>query len=189
MDSGKLVVLSAPSGSGKTSLVKELLKEKLNLAFSVSATSRAPRRKEKNNLDYYFLSHDEFVEKINGNAFLEYEEVYEGTFYGTLKSEIKRIWESGKHVLFDIDVYGGIKIKNQYPKNTLSIFVMPPSIKELEIRLRKRGTESEEKIKYRLNKSAEELSLSKKFDVVIINDDFIVTKNKLIGIVNEFIKS
>ena len=102
---------------------------------------------------------------------------------------LKRIWESRKQVLFDIDVYGGIKIKTQYPKNTLSIFVMPPSIKELEIRLRKRGTESEEKIKYRLNKSAEELSLSKKFDVVIINDDFIVTKNKLIEIVNEFIKS
>ena len=189
MDSGKLVVLSAPSGSGKTSLVKELLNEKLNLGFSISATSRAPRGKEKNSLDYYFLSHEEFVEKINENAFLEYEEVYKGTFYGTLKNDIKRIWESGKHVLFDIDVYGGIKIKNQYPKNTLSIFVMPPSIEELEIRLRKRDTESEEKIKYRLNKSVEELSLSKKFDVVIINDDFKVTKNKLIEIVNKFMKS
>ena len=122
MDSGKLVVLSAPSGSGKTSLVKELLKEKLNLGFSISATSRAPRGKEKNNLDYYFLSHDEFVEKINENAFLEYEEVYKGTFYGTLKSEIKRIWESGKHVLFDIDVYGGIKIKNQYPRKYIICF-------------------------------------------------------------------
>ena len=189
MDSGKLVVLSAPSGSGKTSLVKELLKEKLNLGFSISATSRAPRGKEKNNLDYYFLSHDEFVERINENAFLEYEEVYKGTFYGTLKKEIKRIWESGKHVLFDIDVYGGIKIKNQYPENTLSVFIMPPSIKELEIRLRNRGTESEEKIKHRLNKSKEELSFSKKFDVVVMNDDFIETKIKLIEIVNEFIKS
>ena len=189
MNSGKLVVLSAPSGSGKTSLVKELLKENLNLDFSVSATSRAPREKEKNNLDYYFLSHDEFVEKINENAFLEYEEVYKGTFYGTLKNEIRRIWESGKHVLFDIDVYGGIKIKKQYPKNTLSVFVMPPSIKELEIRLRKRGTESQDKIKHRLNKSMEELSFSKKFDVVVINDDFKETKNKLIEIVNEFIKS
>ena len=189
MNSGKLVVLSAPSGSGKTSLVKELLKEKLNLGFSISATSRAPRGKEKNNLDYYFLSHDEFVERINENAFLEYEEVYKGTFYGTLKKEIERIWESGKHVLFDIDVYGGIKIKTQYPENTLSVFIMPPSIKELEIRLRKRGTESEEKIKHRLNKSKEELSFSKKFDVVVINDDFVVTKNKLVEIVNEFTKS
>ena len=189
MDSGKLVVLSAPSGSGKTSLVKELLKEKLNLGFSISATSRAARGKEKNNLDYYFLSHDEFVEKINENAFLEYEEVYKGTFYGTLNNEIKRIWKSGKHVLFDIDVYGGIKIKTQYPKNTLSIFIMPPSIKELEIRLRKRGTESEEKIKHRLNKSEEELSFSKKFDVVVVNDNFVVTKNKLLEIVKEFIKS
>ena len=189
MDSGKLVVLSAPSGSGKTSLVKELLKEKLNLGFSISATSRAPRGKEKNSLDYYFLSHEEFVDKINENAFLEYEEVYKGTFYGTLKNEIKRIWESGKHVLFDIDVYGGIKIKNQYPENTLSVFIMPPSNKELEIRLRKRGTESEEKIKNRLNKSEEESSLSKKFDVVLMNDDFLETKIKLIEIVNEFIKS
>ena len=188
MKKGKLIVFSAPSGSGKTTLVNHLLKQDLPLGFSISATSRSPRGSEKNGKDYYFLSKESFNKKINENAFIEYEEVYEGTYYGTLNSEIKRLWKEGKHVLFDIDVEGGLNIKKKFPENTLSIFVQPPSIKELEIRLRKRATENEEKIQQRLNKSAEELSFSKNFDVILINDDINETKKKATNLVKQFIK-
>ena len=187
MKKGKLIVFSAPSGSGKTTLVNHLLKQDLPLGFSISATSRAPRGSEKNGKDYYFLSKESFNKKINENAFIEYEEVYEGTYYGTLNSEIKRLWKEGKHVLFDVDVEGGLNIKKKFPENTLSIFVQPPSIKELEIRLRKRATENEEKIQQRLNKSAEELSFSKNFDVILINDNINEAKKKATNLVKQFI--
>ena len=146
MNSEKLIVFSAPSGSGKTTLVNHLLEQSLPLGFSISATSRAPRGKEKDGVEYHFLSPEGFKEKIRENAFVEYEEVYENTFYGTLTSELKRLWKEGKQVLFDIDVKGGLTIKKKYPKQTLSIFVQPPSIEELENRLRHRATDSEEKI-------------------------------------------
>lgn len=188
MKKGKLIVFSAPSGSGKTTLVNHLLKQDLPLGFSISATSRAPRGSEKNGKDYYFLSKESFNKKINENAFIEYEEVYEGTYYGTLNSEIKRLWKEGKHVLFDVDVEGGLNIKKKFPENTLSIFVQPPSIKELEIRLRKRATENEEKIQQRLNKSADELSFSKNFDVILINDNINEAKKKSLNLVKQFIK-
>ena len=188
MKKGKLIVFSAPSGSGKTTLVNHLLKQDLPLGFSISATSRSPRGSEKNGKDYYFLSKESFNKKINENAFIEHEEVYEGTYYGTLNSEIKRLWKEGKHVLFDVDVEGGLNIKKKFPENTLSIFVQPPSIKELEIRLRKRATENEEKIQQRLNKSAEELSFSKNFDVILINDNINEAKKKATNLIKQFIK-
>ncbi len=167
---GKLIVFSAPSGSGKTTIVRHLLKqERFNLAFSVSATSRAPRAFEKNGKDYYFISSKEFKDKIKTDAFLEWEEVYRDTFYGTLKSEIERIWKLKKHVIFDIDVVGGLRIKNKYPKETLAVFVKPPSVDELKIRLKKRSTESEDKINMRISKASVELATAPQFDQIIKN--------------------
>ena len=145
-DSGKLVVFSAPSGSGKTTLVHHLLHQGLPIGFSISATSRPPRGKEKDGVDYFFMSENSFREKIAENAFLEYEEVYEGTFYGTLRSEVDRLWKTGKTVLFDIDVVGGLNVKRQYPDQCLALFIQPPSLSELEKRLRGRGTDNEKKI-------------------------------------------
>lgn len=139
MSAGKLIVFSAPSGSGKTTLVQHVLSQDLPLGFSISATSRPPRGKEQNGKEYYFLSSSEFKQKIQENAFLEYEEVYQDTFYGTLVSEINRLWAAGKHVLFDIDVMGGLNIKKKYPKETLAVFVKPPSLSALEERLRKKS--------------------------------------------------
>ena len=159
MKTGKLFVFSAPSGSGKTTLVRHLLLQNLPLGFSISATSRPPRGEEKDGVDYYFLSEDEFRQKIEEEAFIEYEEVYQGAFYGTLRSEVERLWKEGKNVLFDIDVIGGLNVKEQYPEETLAVFVQPPSLEELEKRLRERKTETEEKIQQRLDKSAKELIL------------------------------
>lgn len=167
----KLIVFSAPSGSGKTTIVRHLLDQsKLPLAFSISATTRAPRGNEKNGVDYYFLSKEEFEQKIHEGAFLEYEEVYPGLFYGTLKSEIERLWASGKAVLFDIDVMGGLTIKKTYPEKTLTVFVKPPSVEALEQRLRNRNTDSEETLRVRLAKSASELEKASAFDKILIND-------------------
>lgn len=167
----KLIVFSAPSGSGKTTIVRHLLEQsKLPLAFSISATTRAPRGNEKNGVDYYFLSKEEFEQKIREGAFLEYEEVYPGLFYGTLKSEIERLWASGKAVLFDIDVMGGLTIKKTYPEKTLTVFVKPPSVEALEQRLRNRNTDSEETLQVRLAKSASELEKASAFDEILIND-------------------
>ena len=159
MNSGKLIVFSAPSGSGKTTLVRHLLEQDLPLGFSISATSREPRGKEQNGIDYYFLSSTQFQEKIQKKAFLEYEEVYQDTFYGTLNSELDRLWSSGKQVLFDIDVVGGVTIKKKYPKETLAIFVQPPSISELESRLRKGGQIMKKKSKNVLQKQEQNLSM------------------------------
>lgn len=169
---GKLFVFSAPSGSGKSTIVNHLLSiDELNLAFSISATSRAPRGEEKDGEHYYFMSADEFKSHIEKDDFLEWEEVYQNNFYGTLKLEVERIWKMGKHVVFDIDVIGGLNIKKQFPEQTLSIFIMPPSVEELRNRLVKRSTETAEKIEMRVAKAAKELESASSFDVVITNDE------------------
>lgn len=168
---GKLIVFSAPSGSGKTTIVRHLLKQpKLNLEFSISATSRERRGQEVDGKDYYFLSAKEFKQKIKNKEFLEWEEVYRDNFYGTLKTEVERIWAMGKHVIFDIDVSGGLRIKRKYPEQTLAIFVKPPSIDELKIRLKKRKTESDDKINMRIAKASAELATAPLFDTIIVND-------------------
>lgn len=185
---GKLIVFSAPSGSGKTTLVRHLLQQPdLNLDFSVSATSRQARGKEVHGKDYYFLSADEFKNHIQNDDFLEYEEVYKDNFYGTLKSELHRIWQQNKHVIFDIDVVGGLNIKRQFPEQTLAVFVKPPSKEVLEQRLRSRKTESEEKIQMRLAKAEEELAKAQSFDVIIENNDLEKTKQEVYQLVSDFI--
>ncbi len=190
MATGKLIVFSAPSGSGKTTIVKHLLSETdLPLDFSISAASREPRVGEVDGKDYYFLSAENFKEKVQQNAFLEWEEVYTDNFYGTLKSEITRIWEEGKHVIFDIDVVGGLNIKKQFPEETLAIFVQPPSIEEMERRLRGRATETEEKIKMRVAKAENELGFSTKFDTILINDNLSVAKEDAYKLVSNFVNS
>jgi len=168
---GKLIVFSAPSGSGKTTIVKYLLQQKeLRLGFSISATSRPIRGKEVNGKDYHFISDEAFKKHIAQGDFVEYEEVYTNNFYGTLRSEVERIWASGKHVIFDIDVVGGLNIKKQYPDRTLAVFVQPPSVEIMEQRLRNRNTETENKIKERVSKAAKELAFAKDFDVILVND-------------------
>ncbi|OAD45449.1 guanylate kinase [Polaribacter atrinae] len=167
---GKLFVFSAPSGSGKTTIVRHLLKqERFNLEFSISATSREPRGEEIDGKDYYFINLREFKDKIKSDEFLEWEEVYRDNFYGTLKTEVERIWALKKHVIFDIDVVGGLRIKHKFPKETLSVFVKPPSVDELKIRLKKRSTESEDKINMRIAKASVELATAPQFDKIIKN--------------------
>jgi len=169
---GKLIVFSAPSGSGKTTIVRHLLGiENLNLEFSISATSREKRGEEIDEKDYYFLSTKSFKSKIKNDEFLEWEEVYRDNFYGTLKTEIERIWAKGKNVIFDIDVSGGLRIKRKFPEQTLAIFVKPPSIDELKIRLKKRKTESEDKINMRVAKASAELATAPLFDKIVVNDN------------------
>jgi len=171
-EKGKLIVFSAPSGSGKTTIVRHLLKqEALNLAFSISATSREKRGTESHAEDYYFLSASEFKQHIKDDDFLEWEEVYRDNFYGTLKTEVERLWALGKNVIFDIDVSGGLRIKRKYPEETLAIFVKPPSIDELKIRLKKRKTETDDKINMRVAKASAELATAPLFDVIIENDN------------------
>jgi guanylate kinase len=167
---GGLIVVSAPSGSGKTTIVKQMLAAGLNLEFSISAASRAPRINEVNGKDYYFLTVEDFRKKISENAFVEWEEVYPGSYYGTLKSEITRIRQKGNHVIFDVDVVGGLNIKKQYAGDCLALFIRPPSVAELEKRLRGRSTDSEETIKKRIAKAEYELSFASQFDRVIVND-------------------
>ena len=167
---GKLLIFSAPSGAGKTTIVKHLLQKDFDLNFSVSATSREPRTGETHGKDYFFLSEKDFREKIENEEFLEWEEVYKGIFYGTLKSEVERIRNSGKNVIFDVDVVGGLNIKKHYGDDALAVFVQPPSVEELKKRLRNRSTESEEKINMRIAKAEKELSYASRFDVIIIND-------------------
>lgn len=186
---GKLFVFSAPSGSGKTTIVRHLLKqEKFNLAFSVSATSREPRGFEKNGEDYYFIPLREFKDNIKADAFLEWEEVYRDNFYGTLKSEIERIWKLKKHVIFDIDVVGGLRIKNKYPKETLAVFVKPPSVDELKIRLKKRSTESEDKINMRIAKASVELATAPQFDKIIKNYELATALKEADRLVHDFLE-
>ena len=190
MKEGKLIVFSAPSGSGKTTIVRHLLKqEELNLEFSISATSRNKRGDEINAKDYYFLSAKEFKTKIKNDEFLEWEEVYRDNFYGTLKIEVERIWALGKHVIFDIDVSGGLRIKRKFPDETLAIFVKPPSIDELKIRLKKRKTESDDKINMRIAKASAELATAPLFDVIIENDNLEKALDEAYCLVNEFTNS
>jgi guanylate kinase len=169
--SGKLIVLSAPSGAGKTTIVHHLLDQNMGLKFSISACSRPKRKNEIDGKDYYFLSIEDFKEKIKNNEFVEWEEVYPDHFYGTLKAEIKKIWDSGRHVIFDVDVIGGLHIKKSYPERTLAIFIQPPSVKELEKRLLNRSTDTLENIEKRISKAENELSFANQFDIVIVNDN------------------
>lgn len=188
MAGGKLIVFSAPSGSGKTTIVQYLLaQEELKLDFSISATSREPRGNEVDGKDYYFLSLKEFKNKIKNEEFLEWEEVYRDNFYGTLKSEIERIWSQGKNVIFDIDVVGGLDIKEIYPDKTLAVFVKPPSIEELKIRLKKRKTESEDKINMRVAKASIELATAPQFDHIIINNDLNEALEEAYTLVSDFV--
>jgi guanylate kinase len=188
MKGGKLIVFSAPSGSGKTTIVQYLLKQKeLNLDFSISATSRDPRGDEKDGENYYFISLKEFKQHIKNEDFLEWEEVYRDNFYGTLKSEIERIWAKGKNVIFDIDVAGGLRIKKKFPKQTLAVFVKPPSIDELKIRLKKRKTDSDEHIDERIAKASVELATAPQFDYIIENNDLNTALAASRKLVSEFV--
>ena len=188
MNKGKLLVFSAPSGSGKTTIVRHLLAQPdLNLEFSISATSREPRGEEIHGKDYYFISLEDFKKHIKAQDFLEWEEVYRDNFYGTLKSEIERIWALGKNVIFDIDVAGGLRIKSKFPQETLAVFVKPPSIDELKIRLKKRSTESEDKINMRIAKASVELATAPQFDKIIKNYDLDIAKEEAYQLVKDFL--
>ena len=188
MANGKLIVFSAPSGSGKTTIVRYLLaQEELRLDFSISATSRAARGTEVHGKDYYFLSLEEFKKKIKNDDFLEWEEVYRDNFYGTLKSEVERIWKKGKNVIFDIDVVGGLDIKRIYPDDTLAVFVKPPSIEELKIRLKKRKTESPDKISMRVAKASIEMATAPQFDHIIINNDLNTALEEAYLLVSDYV--
>ena len=190
MSNGKLIVFSAPSGSGKTTIVQHLLAQpELKLDFSISATSREPRPGEVEGKDYYFLSLADFKKKIKNEEFLEWEEVYRDNFYGTLKSEIERIWASGKNVIFDIDVVGGLDIKHIYPDQTLAVFVKPPSIEELKIRLKKRKTESDDKINMRVAKASIELATAPQFDFIIENNDLQQALKEAYNLVSTFVEA
>jgi guanylate kinase len=183
----KLIVFSAPSGAGKTTLVRHLLKHKdLNLAFSISAASREARNGETDGKDYYFLGIKEFKNRIKNDEFLEFEEVYRDQFYGTLKAEVERLWAMGKHVIFDIDVVGGLRLKKKFPERTIAIFVKPPSINELQIRLKKRKTETHEKIAMRVAKASTEMATAPQFDVIIKNVDLKAAKEEAYRVVKEF---
>jgi len=186
---GKLIVFSAPSGSGKTTIVRHLLKQdELNLEFSISATSREKRGQEIHGKDYYFLDINDFKNRIKNDEFLEWEEVYRDNFYGTLKTEIERIWGKGKNVIFDIDVSGGLRIKKKFPKETLAIFVKPPDLNELIIRLKERGEESEDKISMRVSKAPAELATAPLFDEIVLNKDLDKALNDAYTLVSNFIK-
>ena len=188
MKGGKLIVFSAPSGSGKTTIVRYLLEqEELNLKFSVSATSRKPRGDEKDQEDYYFIDLKDFKQHIKNGEFLEWEEVYRDNFYGTLKSEVERIWALGKNVIFDIDVVGGLRIKKKFPNETLAVFVKPPSIDELKIRLKNRKTESEDRINMRIAKASVELATAPQFDYIIENNDLEIALLEAKKLVSDFI--
>lgn len=187
---GKAIIFSAPSGSGKTTLVKHLLQHNPDLDFSVSAATRDKRgRAEQDGKDYFFLTPEEFKKKIDNDEFVEWEEVYAGNYYGTLKSEIKRIWDSGKNVIFDVDVKGGISLKKYFGKNALAIFVKVPSMEILMERLKDRGTESEENLSRRLYKVKFEMTFEDKFDVTLVNDDLEESKKKAQQLYDQFKKS
>ena len=184
---GKLVIFSAPSGSGKTTIVRRLLSHFPQFEFSISATSRQPRGTEQHGVDYYFLTQEEFAEAVREERFVEWEEVYAGTCYGTLRSEMERIWAKGNVIVFDVDVLGGINLKRIFGEDACSIFVQPPSIEELERRLRGRATDSEEVIAKRVAKAEFELSKAPEFDHVVVNDDLDTAVNETIDIINAFL--
>ena len=186
---GKVIIFSAPSGAGKTTIVRSLLAQIESLSFSISACSRSPRPNEINGEDYFFIGVEDFKKQIERGQFLEWEEVYKDHFYGTLKSELSRIWGDSKTVIFDVDVQGGINIKQKLGDSALSIFVQPPSIKELENRLRFRKTETEEKIQQRISKASSEMGESHHFDVVLVNDSLERTIKEALLLVNKFLNS
>ncbi len=183
----KLIIFSAPSGSGKSTIINYLLKQDLNLAFSISATSRPPRGTEQNGVEYFFLSPEEFRQRIDNNEFLEYEEVYKDRFYGTLKSQVEKQLDAGQNVIFDVDVVGGCNIKKFYGNRALSVFIQPPSIEELRKRLTGRGTDTPEVIESRVAKAQFELGYADKFDVRIVNDNLEQAEAEALKIISEFI--
>lgn len=187
---GRLFIFSAPSGSGKSTIVQWLMKEhpELKMAFSISATSRAPRGTEQNGVEYFFLTVEEFEQRIRNNEFLEYEEVYKGGFYGTLKEQVEKQLEAGQNVVFDVDVKGGVNIKKFYGKRALSLFIQPPSVEELRRRLVGRATDSPEKIEERLAKAEYELSFAPQFDHIVVNDNLDDAKAETLKLVTEFLK-
>lgn len=185
----KVIIFSAPSGSGKTTLVKHCLEAFPELEFSVSCTTRSPRGTEQNGIDYHFISPDEFRQKIAEDTFVEFEEVYRDKYYGTLKSEVERIWQSGKTVIFDVDVKGGIALKKYFGDKALSVFIMPPSIEELERRLVSRATDDPETIKTRVAKASEEMTYKDQFDAIIVNNDLDEAKNTTENIMKNFLHS
>ncbi|MDO5571440.1 MAG: guanylate kinase [Bacteroidales bacterium] len=184
---GKLIIFSAPSGSGKSTIINYLLTKDLNLAFSISATSRLPRGEEKDGIEYYFLSPEEFKKRISQGDFLEYEEVYTDKFYGTLKCEVERLTKLGKNVIFDVDVLGGMNIKKFYGDKAISLFIQPPSIQELRKRLEGRATDAPDVIEKRIERAAYELSFADKFDRTIINDDLKNAQECALKTIQEFL--
>jgi guanylate kinase len=184
---GKMVIFSAPSGSGKSTLVHSLLPQLPELSFSISATSRSPRGREEHGKDYYFLSSEEFNVRIAKDELLEWEEVYTGTYYGTLRSEVERIWSEGKVVVFDVDVVGALNLKKQFGERALALFVKAPSIEILEQRLRDRATDSEEKIQQRVAKATIEMARAPEFDKVVVNDDLDTAKAEALAILKDFL--
>ena len=184
---GKLIIFSAPSGTGKTTIVKHLMQSDLGLEFSISATSRQKRNNEQDGKDYYFFTPEMFKEKIKNNEFLEWEEVYPNQFYGTLFSELDRIYSNNHHALFDVDVFGGLRIKEKYPDDSLAIFLIPPSLEVLRERLLLRGTETEDSLKKREDKASIELLHQDKFDAIIVNDNLQTAQNEAYRIVNDFL--
>ena len=185
---GKCIIISAPSGAGKTTIVRALLNEMPQLAFSISACSREPRGLEKNGVDYYFLGKEGFEQRIAENAFIEWEDVYEGMFYGTLKSELARIWKEGKIVIFDVDVVGGIHLKQIMKEKALSVFIQPPSLDELEHRLKSRNTDSINKIAMRVAKAKQEIEQAKDFDVIVVNDRLELAIQTIHSTISRFIE-
>ena len=191
MAKGKLIIISAPSGTGKSTIISWLMKEhpELNLAFSISCTSRAPRGTEKNGVEYFFLTPEEFRQRIDNDEFLEYEEVYEGRFYGTLKSQVERQLEAGQNVVFDVDVKGGVNIKKFYGDKALSLFIQPPSINELRKRLEGRATDAPEVIDQRIARAEFELSFAEKFDKIVINDKLEYAEADALEIIKAFLET
>ena len=186
--SGKLIIFSAPSGAGKSTLVRYLLGCGFDMEFSISATSRAPRGTEKHGVDYYYLTPEEFRQKIDNKEFLEYEEVYQNCYYGTLRSEVERITGQGKNIVFDVDVVGGLNIKKEFGDQALALFIAPPSIDELHKRLVSRGTDSAEMIEKRIGKAEFEMSFAPKFDIVVVNDNLELAKAEAERSIREFLK-
>ena len=186
---GKLIIVSAPSGTGKSTIISWLMKEhpELNLAFSISCTSRPPRGTEQNGVEYFFLTPEEFRQRIDNDEFLEYEEVYEGRFYGTLKAQVERQLEAGQNVVFDVDVKGGVNIKNYYGDEAMSLFIQPPSIAELRKRLEGRGTDAPEVIDQRIARAEFELTFADKFDKIVVNDDLAQAKADALQLVKDFL--
>ncbi len=184
---GKLIIFSAPSGAGKTTIVQYVLSKVNNIKFSISATTRALRGNEVHGKDYYFITKEDFLHRVAKHEFIEFEEVYAGTYYGTLKSELDRIWSEGNHIIFDLDVEGGLRLKKKYGDNALAIFVQPPSLNILIERLRSRGTDSEDKLVERIAKAEKELTYASQFDEIIINEDLDQACQEAIQLIDEFL--